>query len=107
LCHIQLKNAVSTGQGLDPTTQKGPSTLGVDTRYRSKGRIPDVFLRGAGVPGDFMPSIKSLVGRAFESYSCLISSASQDQEFAERLHADLQDKGATLAKGLCPLNFNH
>jgi hypothetical protein len=47
---------LSTVQGLDPTTQKGPSTLGVDTRYRSKGRIPDVFLRGPAFPGTSFPT---------------------------------------------------
>jgi len=36
---------------------------------------------------------KSLVGRPFEFYSCFISYSSKDQEFAERLYADLQNKG--------------
>ena len=33
------------------------------------------------------------MGRAIEFYSCFISYSSKDQEFAERLHADLQAKG--------------
>ena len=28
----------------------GPSTIGIDTLFRSKGKIPEVFLRGCGVP---------------------------------------------------------
>ena len=37
--------------------------------------------------------MKSLVGKALEFYSCFISYSSQDDAFAERLHADLQQKG--------------
>jgi hypothetical protein len=28
----------------------GPSTIGIDTIYNSGGKIPEIFLRGAGVP---------------------------------------------------------
>ena len=34
-----------------------------------------------------------MVGRPIEYYSCFISYSTRDQEFAERLHADLQAKG--------------
>jgi hypothetical protein len=34
-----------------------------------------------------------MVGRPIEYYSCFISYSTHDQEFAERLHADLQAKG--------------
>lgn len=33
------------------------------------------------------------MGQAFEFYSCFISYSSKDQDFADRLHADMQDKG--------------
>jgi hypothetical protein len=36
--------------------------------------------------------MKALTGSAFEFYSCFISYSSQDQAFAERLHADLRAK---------------
>jgi Pentapeptide repeats (8 copies) len=39
---------VSTVKGLETVRHRGPSTIGVDTIYRSKGKIPEVFLRGAG-----------------------------------------------------------
>jgi hypothetical protein len=57
------------------------------------GRIPEAFLRGAGVPDEFIAYIRSLAGRGIEFYSCFISYSSKDQVFAERLHADLQAKG--------------
>jgi hypothetical protein len=84
---------LSTVRGLETTQHDGPSSIGIDTLYHSQGNIPEVFLRGAGVPEDMITYVKSLVGRPFEFYSCFISYSSKDQEFAERLHADLQDKG--------------
>ena len=84
---------LSTVRGLETVQHFGPSTIGIDTLYRSHGNIPEVFLRGAGVPDEMITYMKSLVGRPFEFYSCFISYSSKDQEFAEHLHADLQNKG--------------
>jgi hypothetical protein len=84
---------LSMVQGLETVVHSGPSTIGIDTLYRSHGNIPEVFLRDAGVPEDLITYVKSLVGRSFEFYSYFISYSSKDQEFAERLHADLQNKG--------------
>jgi len=79
--------------GLTSVVHGGPSTIGVDTIYKSKGKIPASFLRGAGVPESFITYMKSLTGAAFEFYSCFISYSTKDQEFADRLYADLQSKG--------------
>ena len=84
---------LSVAKGLESVIHAGPSTIGIDTVYASQGRIPEVFLRGAGVPDEFITYMRSLVGRPIEFYSCFISYSSKDQEFAERLHADLQAKG--------------
>jgi uncharacterized protein YjbI with pentapeptide repeats len=84
---------LSTVQGLDTVMHHGPSTIGIDTLYRSNGQIPEVFLRGAGVPEDFITYIKSLVGRPFEYYHCFISYSHADQSFARRLHDQLQGRG--------------
>ena len=84
---------LSVAKGLESVIHDGPSTIGIDTVYASQGRIPEVFLRGAGVPDEFITYMRSLVGRAIEFYSCFISYSSKDQDFAERLHADLQAKG--------------
>jgi hypothetical protein len=79
-------------KGLDSVRHSGPSTVGIDTIYKSAGSIPEAFLRNAGIPENFVVYMKSLVGSpgAFEFYSCFISYASPDQSFAERLYADLQ-----------------
>ena len=84
---------LSLARGLEAIKHDGPSIIDINTFYRSQGNIPEVFLRGAGVPEDFILNMKSLVGRPFEFYSCFISYSSKDQEFAKHLHTDLQNKG--------------
>ena len=79
--------------GLDTAHHVGPSSVGIDTIYLSRGKIPEKFLRGCGVPDEFIAYIGSMVGRPIEFYSCFISYSTKDQEFADRLYADLQNKG--------------
>jgi uncharacterized protein YjbI with pentapeptide repeats len=77
---------LSEVHGLESVRHWGPSTIGVDTIHRSRGAIPEIFLRRAGVPG-------ALVGYApdpAQSHACFISYAGQDEPFAQRLYADLQ-----------------
>ncbi len=83
----------STAIGLDTIHHEGPSTIGLDTIYKSKGNIPEVFLRGCGLPDEFIDYIPSLTGKGIEYYSCFISYSHMDEEFAKRLHNDLQAKG--------------
>jgi hypothetical protein len=84
---------LSQVKGLETVKHDGPSEISISTIYRSKGKIPFEFLRGAGVPDNFIEYMHSLVGKAFEFYSCFISYSFKDQPFAERLHADLQANG--------------
>ena len=84
---------LSVAEGIAEITHLGPSIIDIDTIYRSKGKIPVQFLRGAGVPDNFIEYMGSLVGTAFEFYSCFISYSSKDQDFADRLFADLQHNG--------------
>ena len=83
---------LSVAKGLETVRHYAPSTVGIDTIYKSRGKIPEVFLRGCGVPDEFIAYIGSMVGRPIEFYSCFISYSTKDQQFAERLHADLQAK---------------
>ncbi len=84
---------LSSAKGLETIHHGGPSTVGIDTIYKSHGKIPEKFLRGAGVPDEFIEFISLMTRRPIEFYSCFISYSTKDQEFAERLHADLQAKG--------------
>ena len=45
------------------------------------------------MPDELIAYIGSMVGRPIEFYSCFISYSTKDQEFADRLYADLQAKG--------------
>jgi TIR domain len=91
---IQFINIdVRTVRGLETVEHTGPSSIGIETIYRSQGAIPEVFLRKAGVPEDFLTYMRSLMNHPIEYYTCFISYTSRDQDFAERLYADLQNKG--------------
>ncbi len=79
--------------GLKSVIHYGPSFVDIDTIYKSNGNIPEDFLRGAGVPERFIEYMKSFVGVVLDYSSCFISYSTKDQEFADRLYADLQNKG--------------
>jgi hypothetical protein len=79
-------------RGLETCVHYGPSTL--DHRTLAKSwPLPLAFLRGCGLPDTLIDYIPSLLNKPFEFYSCFISYASKDHTFAERLYADLQNKG--------------
>jgi hypothetical protein len=84
---------LSMVQGLDTVLHRNPSSIDIHTIYSSRGNIPDIFLRGAGVSDEFIAYVQSLVGRPFEYYSCFISYSGQDEALAKRLYADLQANG--------------
>lgn len=83
---------LSLVKGLETLNHLGPSSIGTDTLYQSRGNIPEVFLRDAGLSEEIISLIKGIAG-GIQFYSCFISHSSKDQEFADRLHADLQAKG--------------
>jgi uncharacterized protein YjbI with pentapeptide repeats len=84
---------LSVTKGINRVIHLGPSSIDIATIYRSEGNIPESFLRGAGVPDNFIEYMSSLTSKALDFYSCFISYSSQDQEFAELLYADLQKRG--------------
>jgi uncharacterized protein YjbI with pentapeptide repeats len=85
---------LAVANGLKNARHVGPSSIGIDTLYRSQGKIPEEFMRGAGVPASFVAQAKDLVAiSSFEFSSCFISYSNKDQKFAELLHRDLHRKG--------------
>lgn len=86
---------LSDTRSLDTVKHAGPSTIGLDTIIKSAGKIPESFLRGAGVPDNWIAYIPSLLSamQPIQFYSCFISYTTKDQEIAERLHNDLRAKG--------------
>ncbi len=84
---------LSATKGLEAIVHQGPSTIGIDTIYKSRGKIPDVFLRGCGVPENFIEYMRPLVVSPIDFYSCFISYSHEDKLFARRLHDTLQGRG--------------
>jgi len=85
---------LSKCKGLSSVIHVANSSIGIDTIFESKGKIPESFLRGAGVPEIFITYMHSLIDEnPIEFYSCFISFGEPDREFADRLYADLQAKG--------------
>ncbi len=84
---------LSEVKGLESVIHHGPSSLGINTFLLSKGKIPDAFLRGAGVPDSFIRYAALLNGAPFEFYTCFISHSTEDEEFATRLYNDFQANG--------------
>ena len=84
---------LSAATGLDTVSHDHASTIGVNTLYKSKGHIPEVFLRRAGVPENLITYLPSFLDDPIQFYSCFISYSSKDQEFAKRLYNDLQSEG--------------
>ena len=89
LTDIDLRSA----KGLEDVHHRGPSSIGIDTIYKSKGNIPRMFLKRAGVPDIFIEYMSSFTGKEVGLNSCFISYSSKDQDFADCLYADLQNKG--------------
>ena len=83
---------LSTAKHLATCIHKGPSVIDHRTIARSSG-LPLEFLRGCGLP-DFLIAEALEPRRNTAKYSsCFISYSSKDQEFADRLYADLQSRG--------------
>ena len=78
--------------GLNECRHEGPSIIDFNTLSLSEN-LPISFLRGCGLPENLIEYLPSLRGEAIQFYSCFISYSAKDQMFADRLHADLQNKG--------------
>jgi hypothetical protein len=84
---------LSNTKGLESCRHLRPSSIGLDTFLQSGGEIPEIFLRGCGVPEQFITYARSLILQPIEFYSCFISYSHADKSFAGRLHDTLQGRG--------------
>lgn len=78
---------------LEKAQHLGPSTIDITTIYRSRGSIPEMFLRGTGIPEIFLDFAREQGKKPFNYFTCFISYAHEDQSFVETLRNDLQAKG--------------
>jgi uncharacterized protein YjbI with pentapeptide repeats len=83
---------LSETKGLHTCIHGGPSILDFRTLQRS-GQLPLSFLRGCGLPDNLIDYLPTLLNQPIQFYSCFISYSYRDNEFAKRLHADLQNNG--------------
>jgi hypothetical protein len=86
---------LSACKNLSAVRHVGPSTIGIDTIYYSRGKIPTVFLKRAGAPAEFIaeiPSMMAAVGPA-RFYSCFISYSHGDSDVAKRINESLEARG--------------
>ena len=104
---------LSEAKGLESIKHLGPSTVGVDTLVRSRGRIPEAFLRRCGLTPwqvlsadlyrpELTPSeLSDLQYRIFDAWTqgrsmingCFISYSWQDAQFADTLYDRLYKEG--------------
>jgi hypothetical protein len=81
-----------SASGLLSCVHMMPSTIDLHTVALS-GPLPASFLRGCGLPDRIIDYLPSLLHEPIQFHSCFISYSSRDQEFADRLFADLQARG--------------
>ncbi|MDH3391078.1 MAG: toll/interleukin-1 receptor domain-containing protein [Desulfobulbaceae bacterium] len=84
---------LSNVKGLESLVHLGPSTIGIDTIYKSRGKVPVLFLRNAGVPRHLIDYIELFVDQNKKYSSCFISYSGKNEEFAHKLYEDLQAHG--------------
>jgi hypothetical protein len=89
---------LSEVRGLESVLHTSSSTIGIDTLYMSQGKIPEKFLRAAGVPSDVIEQLLPLIriGSPIQWQSCFISYSIKDEEFAKRLYSRMQQTGLTV-----------
>lgn len=85
---------LSAAVGLDAVRHDAPSTLGVDSLFRSGGQIPAAFLAGVGSPESLTAFQQSLAGGPALSGDYFIACAAADLDFATALRDDLRANGA-------------
>ncbi|MAU10046.1 MAG: hypothetical protein CL607_09515 [Anaerolineaceae bacterium] len=77
---------------LDTIQHAAPSFIDVATLIKS-GMLPEVFLRGMGLPDDTIDHLADLRRRSVDWQTVLITYSYDDAEFAEELYEVLQDRG--------------
>jgi hypothetical protein len=81
--------------GLERCIHYASCTIDHRTLQKS-GPLPLAFLRGVGLPDNLIEYLPSIFNQAVQHFSCFISYSSKDDEFAHRIHADLQKAPARM-----------
>ena len=89
---VFCRTSLERVSGLDSCHHHGPSSFDYATLTAS-GPLPEIFLRGCGLPDDYIEYLKTVWHDPIEFYSAFISYSSKDDALAQRLYSDLQAKG--------------
>jgi uncharacterized protein YjbI with pentapeptide repeats len=84
---------LSSALGLEAVEHLGPSSVGLDTIARSRGKLPADFLRGIGLSDAMITHVRAMPAKQLQGFTCFVAYSSQDQALADRLYADLQKQG--------------
>jgi hypothetical protein len=71
----------------------GPSYISTRSLLSFRKPLPIAFMRGCGVPEAFINSVREVILEPRQFDSCFISYSTQNQDFATRLHQELQAAG--------------
>jgi hypothetical protein len=82
-------------KGLEKVRHYAPSTIGIDTLYKSRGKISTGFLRRTGLPESFLADLPRLTDALVSSeyYSCFISYSHRNTRFARHLYDRMRKHG--------------
>ena len=89
LCEVDLSHTT----GLDKIRHGRGSSVDLTTLDLSRSNLPADFLKGVGLPDEFISYWFSTAPKSIEFASTFISFSTKDQPFADRLYADLQSAG--------------
>ena len=79
--------------GLENVRHDAPSSIGVDTVYRSGGQLPAAFLAGAGIPQSLLSLQEAIAATPPNLTECYIACRDDDEGFARKLSGDLAALG--------------
>lgn len=89
LCHLDLR----TAQGLETIEHVAPSEISVNTLFHAPHSLPDIFLRGIGVPSSLLETLSFSQNRSFVFKTNFLCFCEHDRIFTTLLHTDLQQRG--------------
>lgn len=91
-CSIFADVDLSTAKYLEDVVHYCPSTIGLDTIYRSKAAISSIFLKNSGVRLCLINQMASML-KDDDSNSCKINYSTVDHRVAYKIYIDLQKHG--------------
>ncbi|GHO88244.1 toll/interleukin-1 receptor domain-containing protein [Dictyobacter formicarum] len=90
---VFANNDLRTAKGIVEINHKGPSLVQLHSVYLPQDSRAMHFLRGTGVPDEWIVIYRAQMMSPIQYHSCFISYANNDGMLARRLHSDLQDHG--------------